>query len=230
VKQTFFYDSDSPFCAIQVEFWHTLTADRVDYAAQTGKPIEFVEGASRTHGAEAIFRLLALVSGYEWMLRCYLLVPGFRPVAELIYRVIAGHRNAAYAITRLLWGQRIEQPTYRAAASLFSRALAFIYLIAFASFGMQLRGLIGSEGILPVNIWFRIANSELGPAARWKVPSLFWWVQGDFALLSIAWGGAALAAIAILARPHSKWQRLIFAILFVYYLSIVSAGQIFMSY
>ncbi|MES1262165.1 MAG: lipase maturation factor family protein, partial [Acidobacteriota bacterium] len=46
----------------------------------------------------------------------------------------------------------------------------------------------------------------------------------------IAWGGVALSAISILARPHSRWQRLIFIILFVYYLSIVSAGQIFMSY
>ena len=64
----------------------------------------------------------------------------------------------------------------------------------------------------------------------WKLPTIFWWAQSDFALLSIAWGGVALAAIATLARPFSVWQRGIFAILYVYYLSIVGAGQTFMSF
>ncbi len=63
-----------------------------------------------------------------------------------------------------------------------------------------------------------------------EVPTIFWWAHSDFALLSIPWGGVALSLVAIIARPHSRWQRAIFAILFVYYLSIVSGGQIFMTY
>jgi hypothetical protein len=129
-----------------------------------------------------------------------------------------------------LWQSRGEEPAYNVAAALFSRALAFIYLIAFASFGTQVRGLIGADGILPLTEYFRIAYQQLGTSAYWKVPTLFWWAHSDFALLSIPWGGMALSAVAIIARPHSRWQRIIFAILFVYYLSIVSAGQIFMSY
>ncbi len=141
----------------------------------------------------------------------------------------AGERWVA-ALRSLMWGREEEPATYHAAAALFSRALAFIYLIAFASFGMQVRGLIGSDGIVPAVEYFRIAQSALGGAAYWKVPTLFWWAHSDFGLLSIPWGGVALAAVAIVARPHSVWQRGIFAILFVYYLSIVSAGQVFMTF
>jgi hypothetical protein len=116
------------------------------------------------------------------------------------------------------------------ACSLFSRVLAFIYMVAFASFGMQVRGLVGSEGILPIRMYLQYAVAQLGSSADWRVPTIFWWAPTDFGLLSIAWGGVALAAVATIARPHSGWQRAIFTILFFYYLSIVSAGQIFMSY
>ena len=232
----FWYDGNSALCGIWVEFWKTLTGDRVEYISEADKPAEFVNSDGRYRGAEAIFLLLAQAapsgkaSGYEWMLRFYRRIPGFAPFAELIYRVIATHQNAALRVTRFLWGDHVEIPTYRTASALFSRALACIYLFAFASFGMQVRGLMGSDGILPANTWFRIARSELGRSALWKVPSVFWWMKSDFEMLSIVWGGVALALVAIIARPHSKWQRVIFAALFVYYLSIVSAGQTFMSF
>jgi len=215
-----------------VEFWRTLTGDRVVYQPAAGpiSAVEYSTSDERFTGAEAVFQLLSGVSGYEWMLRVYRNLPGFAPLADLLYRLIAAHRNAAYRFTRALWGERVERPTYYKATSLFGRVLAFIYMVAFASFGMQARGLVGSEGILPINMYFRMASAQLGSAAHWRLPSIFWWAQSDFALLSIAWGGVALAAIATLARPYSVWQRGIFGILFVYYLSIVGAGQIFMSY
>ena len=227
---TFVYDANSALCRTWVEFWKTLTGNRVEYLSEPDKPAEFDDSVGRYRGAEAIFQLLAHASGYEWMLRFYRRIPGLAPLAELIYRLIATHQSAALRVTRLLWGEQVEIPTYRAASALFARVLACIYLFAFASFGMQVRGLIGSDGILPANTWFRIARSELGTSALWKVPSVFWWMKSDFEMLSIVWGGVALAAVAIIARPHSKWQRVIFAVLFVYYLSIVSAGQTFMSF
>ena len=215
-----------------VEFWRTLTGDRVDYvtAPEPPKSVEYVANDQHYFGAEAVSQLLSLVPGYEWMLRLYRNLPGFAALAEFSYRLIADHRNAAYQVTRALWGERIERPSYNTGSAIFVRALAFIYLVAFASFGMQCRGLVGSEGILPIRGYFQIAMGELGSAALWKVPTIFWWAQSDFALLSIAWGGVALAAVATIARPFSLWQRGVFVILWVYYLSIVSAGQIFMSY
>ena len=231
-RPTLIYDGNCSFCLIWVEFWKTLTADRVDYrpASQQINAVEYRTPDARYLGAEAVSQLLYGVSGYEWMLRFYRNLPGFEPLAELLYRFVAAHRNAAYRVTRALWGERVERPTYHRAASLFVRVLAFIYMVAFASFGMQARGLVGAEGILPVNKFFGMVTAQLGSSALWKLPTIFWWAQSDFALLSIAWGGVALAAIATLARPFSVWQRGIFAILYVYYLSIVGAGQTFMSF
>jgi predicted DCC family thiol-disulfide oxidoreductase YuxK len=227
-----------------IDFFRSLTGDRVEYVPYQAaaerfpeipmenlrRAVHYVTPDGIFSGAEAVSRLLSGVSGYEWMLRVYRIVPGFAALAEFVYRFVARHRDAGYRITRALWGESIERPTYHMASSLFARCLAFVYLIAFASFGMQVRGLIGADGILPVRMYLQFAVAELGPSAHWRVPTIFWWTQSDFGLLSIAWGGVALAAIATLARTHSLWQRLIFAILFVYYLSIVSAGQIFMSY
>ncbi len=106
--------------------------------------------------------------------------------------------------------------------------LALVYMAAFASFGSQARGLLGSEGILPVERYLPLGPPSLQLFLR--APTLFWWSRGDLSLLAIAWGGVALAAVAILAKPHSSWQRSIFGVLYVYYLSIVNVGQIFMEF
>ncbi|MDE3196459.1 MAG: lipase maturation factor family protein [Acidobacteriota bacterium] len=231
-RPTLIYDGDCSFCRMWVEFWRGLTGDRIDYRTADGAidAVEYADGETRCSGAEAVFELLSGVSGYGWLLWMHRNVPGFAALAGLCYRFIAGHRNAAYRVTRALWGERVEPASYRVACGIFVRILALIYMVAFASFGIQARGLVGSEGILPIRQYFQIAYSALGNAALWRVPSIFWWAQGDFALLSIAWGGVAMAAVATIARPFSGWQRGVFAILCVYYLSIVSAGQIFMSY
>jgi predicted DCC family thiol-disulfide oxidoreductase YuxK len=238
------FDGNCGFCRAWVDYCLSLTGSRVEYlpfqeagerfpevpVEDCRQAVQFVSGATRVSGAEAIFKLLSDVPGYGWMYVLYRTAPGLAFMAEFFYRVIARNRNAAAPVTRVLWGERILRPTYHKASEIFVRSLSVIYMIAFASFGMQARGLVGVQGILPVQTYFRFAKAQLGDGAFWRVPSLFWWSNGDFALLSIAWGGVALAAISILARPHSRWHKIIFGILFVYYLSIVSAGQIFMSY
>jgi predicted DCC family thiol-disulfide oxidoreductase YuxK len=238
------FDGNCAFCRTWVDFCRTLIGDRVEYLPfqEAGArfpeipeedcraAVQYVAAGERVSGAEAIFKLLADVPGYGWIYMLYRAAPGLAFLCEFFYRIIARNRGIAARLTHLLWGERVLRPTYHKASEIFVRALSFVYLVAFASFGMQARGLVGVQGILPVQTYFRFAKAQLGDGAYWRVPSLFWWSHSDFALLSIAWGGVALAAISILARPHSRWQKIIFTILFVYYLSIVSAGQIFMSY
>jgi predicted DCC family thiol-disulfide oxidoreductase YuxK len=239
-EQTLIYDGDCSFCKAWVEYWKVRTGDRVRYitidAARTKFPQLRTEDLKRKvhlvtphgvySGAEAVFRTL----GDNWPLTLYQKLPGFAAVAEFFYGLIARNRGLGMTLTKLLWGAPVVPSDYSGAAIIFSRLLSFIYLIAFASAGTQVRGLLGTEGILPVASFFPAVGAQLGRSAMWRVPSLLWFDQSDYALLSIAWGGAALAAVSIIAKPWGNWQRIVFAALFVYYLSLVSAGQVFMGY
>jgi hypothetical protein len=48
---------------------------------------------------------------------------------------------------------------------LFLRLLGLVYLIAFASMGVQVRGLVGERGILPVGEYLERAQSFYGADA-----------------------------------------------------------------
>jgi len=227
-----------------IEYWQALTGDRVEYASyQTGarrfpevpvdnfkKAVHFFKDGKVYSGAEAVYQLGATIPGREWRLWIFYRVPGFAALAQLVYGFIAAHRNAGYWITRVLWGKRPQPPKYSVASGLFLRALALIYMIAFISFGRQVRGLIGATGIQPFTEFLSEVTRRFGSSGFWLVPTLFWWTHSEFALLSIVWGGALLAFVAAVGRPHTAGQRAAFVVLFVYYLSVVNAGQIFMGY
>ncbi len=238
------YDGDCSFCIAWVDFWRSLTGDSLEYLPyqqasvrfpdvpieDCRKAVQFITPEGRFPGAEGVCRFLASVPGYRWLYWCYRYVPGFAALAALTYRFIANHRSPAWRFTRALWGEHIERSTYRTASELFSRTIAIIYAVAFLSFGLQVRGLVGSEGILPAREFLDAVHQQLGGTAWWRLPTLFWWGSADVTLLSIAWGGVALALISLLTKAHSGRQRLIFIVLWAYYLSIVNAGQIFMGY
>ena len=238
------FDGDCSFCRIWIDYWEKLTGDRVNYEPyQTAaakfpdvpredfqRAVQLFDGTGRSSAAEAVFRLIALLPGYGWALWLYLNLPGFAPVTELVYRFIGNHRNAGYRITRLLWGKKVEPSTWHTASDWFARAIAVIYAIAFASFGRQVRGLIGVQGIQPVTEFLAEVERQFGTAGFWKAPTLFWWAHSDFGLLSIVWGGAVLAAVAGIARPHTAGQKAAFTVVFIYYLSAVQGGQIFMGF
>jgi hypothetical protein len=113
---------------------------------------------------------------------------------------------------------------------LFSRALAIIYLVGFVSFAVQAQGLIGSQGILPIAPFLGAVWTQVGSGAFWSVPTLFWWWDADLALVVIPWIGAAIAIAAALLPANGVPQRIAFALLWFGYLSLVSAGQVFMGY
>ena len=122
--------------------------------------------------------------------------------------------------------EAMQEQTYETAAGLFAKALAIVYFIAFVSFAVQVDGLIGSQGILPFPEFLRAASRI--PA--WELPTLFRWASSDWDLRWACWGGAGIAVFAALTRPHSWPQRSAFVVMFALYLSMVTAGQIFMGY
>jgi len=115
---------------------------------------------------------------------------------------------------------------YRLISALFMRLLGAIYLIAFASLGVQIEGLIGSQGILPVSE--RLAEFALnsGVERYVQIPTLFWLNASDLALNGAVVAGCIVALLIILnigLRP-----ALIAA--FILYLSLFHVSQPFLNF
>lgn len=234
------YDGECEFCGVWVEFAKRLTGDRVTYlpSQQVGaqypqisardfeRSVQFIENGRVYDGGEAAFRALAYAPGYGWLLSLYANVPGFALLSELAYRFIADHRGLFYWVTRVLWGTRLEPTTYPLVRAVFARALGLVYLVAFTSFGAQITGLIGSNGLLPVGAFLATQREFFGVAAFYNAPTLFWLNSSDLALQILPLIGALLAFLLMLGFT----RRIIYIALFVLYLSLVTAGQDFMGF
>src|SRR3954464_14979232 len=67
---------------------------------------------------------------------------------------------------------------------IFLRALGAIFFSAFYSLAFQVRGLVGTEGVLPANDYLASVRGALSPIAQaWYAPTLFWLGAGDHALM-----------------------------------------------
>jgi len=82
-------------------------------------------------------------------------------------------------MTKLLFGKNLQPARYQQVDWLFIKILGLIYFIAFASFALQLKGLIGSSGILPATDFLNAVKSNFGGIAYWKVPTIFWLDSSD---------------------------------------------------
>jgi len=235
------FDGDCPFCRTWVDRWRQITGDRADYIAYQELGERFPDipresfaaavqlilpGARVFSGAHAVFQLLALVPGKNALVWLCDQVPGFRPITETVYTLIARHRPLGYRITKCFWGVPIEPERSRYATWLFLRLLGLIYLIAFSSFGVQAAGLIGSRGISPLTDYLDTGRQYFGIARFWNMPTLFW-LQGSDVMIRTVWiAGATLSALMV-AGVNLRSVRIA---VFVLYLSLVVAGQEFMGY
>ena len=110
--------------------------------------------------------------------------------------------------------------------SVFVRALGLVYLIAFLSLRVQLLGLFGSHGILPIADFLATVAERMGTERFFWLPTLAWLDASDAALLHLCDAGAvlALAVVAGLAQGPCLLA------LWTLYLSFVSAGRVFLSF
>ncbi|MGW7459698.1 lipase maturation factor family protein [Streptomyces sp. NPDC054797] len=103
----------------------------------------------------------------------------------------------------------------------FQRGLSVLYFIAFLSTAHQFRALIGERGLLPVPRFVAAVPFR-------RSPSIFQLYYSDRFCAIIAWTGVALsAALAAGAADRMPlWaSMLLWALLWVLYLSIVNVGQ-----
>jgi len=234
------FDGDCSFCRAWIDYSKELVGEKVEYepfqqAASTFPDIPredfarsvqmFLPGGERRSGAHAAFTVLSL-GGRTRSLWAYDHVPLFAAVSDAAYRIIAAHRNAGYWLTKTLWGIPVRPQTYAIASELFLRFLGVIYLIAFVSFGVQARALIGSRGIYPVAQTVEAVHHYYRGAAVHVFPSLFLINSSDWFVTAVWIVGVVFAILMILG----VLRRVACAATFLLYLSIVTAGQTFMSF
>jgi predicted DCC family thiol-disulfide oxidoreductase YuxK len=240
-KPLMIWDGECHFCKRWIERWREITAGQVDYVTyqeavgkfpevpveQFKRAVAFIEPDGKTFfAAEAVYRSLRYRSSRRWLAWNYDHVPGFAVVSEMAYKFIARHRKLGSAITRLLWGKDVRPPTYFWARRWFLRALGLIYLIAFASLWMQMDGLIGDKGILPINQFLPAAHQQLGRDAYCLLPTLCWFNSSN-TFLHFLCGGGVLLSLLLIAGIIPVVSLIA---LFAFYLSLTIAGQTFLGF
>jgi hypothetical protein len=116
--------------------------------------------------------------------------------------------------------------TYLLSRRVFLWLLGLVYLVAFASLGAQITGLVGEHGLLPAGRLLEWAGSMYGAQAWRLFPTVFWVGAGDAALQVGCWAGALLAALLMLGVA----PVVVLAALWALYLSLTVVGQNFLSF
>jgi Lipase maturation factor len=109
---------------------------------------------------------------------------------------------------------------------LFLRAMGVIYFSAFYSLAFQIRGLLGSDGLLPVGTYLNEVAKYFGASRYWFAPTLLWFGSSNRALMTLCWIGIIASLLLIL----NLWPRAMLLVCFVLFLSFVTAAQDFSSY
>jgi hypothetical protein len=106
--------------------------------------------------------------------------------------------------------------------TVFQRALALVYLIAFINAVNQFKPLLGERGLLPAPLWIKSVPFRASP-------SLFYLAPKDWAFTGAAWLGLVLSCVALVgvAERWSWLTALVWALLWMLYISLVNVGQTF---
>jgi lipase maturation factor 1 len=240
-KPLLIWDGECDFCRLWIERSREITAGKIDYATyqeaaerfpeipvhQFARAVAFIEPRGDAFfAAEAVYRSLGNRHSRKWLAWSYDHVPGFAAVSEIGYRFIARHRQFASTITRLFWGNDVQRPTYFWAQRWFLRTLGVIYLIAFVSLWVQVDGLVGSDGVSPVNQFLPAVRAQMGPHAYTLLPTLCWFNSSNAFLHFLCGGGVLVSLLLIFGIAPA----ISLVALFACYLSLTIAGQVFFNF
>jgi len=117
----------------------------------------------------------------------------------------------------------VERPTYWLTRFILLRLLGVVYAVGFLVAANQILPLIGSDGLLPVKLFIDRARPIFGStfSGFLHLPSLFWFIHSDMALLVAAWTGFVLACVVVAGFANA----LLLAVLWGLYMSFVHLGQ-----
>ncbi|MFT5240700.1 MAG: putative DCC family thiol-disulfide oxidoreductase YuxK [Candidatus Promineifilaceae bacterium] len=240
-EPTLVYDGDCGFCRRSVNRLRRLTAKRITYRASQDlrgdfsaiseadfeAAIQFIETDGRVRsGAHAIMDCLR----YSFFRKLPLCLYGIRPLGALmnaIYDVTARHRAHVSRACLFLFGKHHGPSQYTLSRWLFIRGLALIFFVAFVSFWGQVEGLIGRDGILPAARVVEHLRNDGAMQGFLRWPTLFWLSPTDGMLHALCATGTALSLVLL---TTGALPGLLLLLLWAAYLSLATAGQVFMGY
>jgi hypothetical protein len=125
-------------------------------------------------------------------------------------------------------GPEQGRPAYRRTRDVLLRGLGVVYLSAFWSLAVQVDGLIGARGILPAaGLLDHVSRGIRSPLTRFQVlPTLLWLSASDLMLQVYCWGGVLLAVALI----GGLFPGVSLVLLWLFYLSLTTAGDVFLGY
>lgn len=110
--------------------------------------------------------------------------------------------------------------------SAFLLVLGLSFTAAFLSLSRQVIPLFGESGIAPIEGRLAAIAVALGDERFLQIPSLLWWSASDQALRLLCWSGCFLS----LLLAFGVLVPVVLPLLFVLYLSFVTAGAPFLSF
>lgn len=241
VKPLLVYDGDCGFCRKWIARWKVLTRGRVDYEPyQTAaknfleipverfvKAVQLIEpDGTVTQAARAVFKSLSNVPLLGWLPWSYDHLPGFALLSEKAYAFVADHRGFFSTVDSCGLSQADNRPSYFFSRWLFLKVLALSYFTAFGALWFQVTGLIGDSGILPVHSFLNQVGDQLGLKGVLVCPSLCWLNDSNGFLRFLCGGGVVLSVLLFLDLVPVFCLFL----LWLFYLSLVSMGQDFLSF
>jgi len=113
--------------------------------------------------------------------------------------------------------------TYWLTRFVILRLLGLIYAVAFLVAINQIVPLIGANGLLPLPLFLDRVRDALGSslAGFLRVPSLFWVIHSDTALIVVGWIGFVLSCFVVAGYANA----ILLGILWFLYMSFVHIGQ-----
>ena len=129
------------------------------------------------------------------------------------------------SILRHLFSRADGLPDHLIARWIFLRTFGLIYFSAFFALLFQVRGLIGTDGILPANLYLQRLTAA-GALRFWYAPTLLWISASNHMLMAITWIGliaSILIVLNLIPRPA-------LIVCFLCFLSFIAVSQDFGQY
>lgn len=120
----------------------------------------------------------------------------------------------------------LDPASYSVSVNLMLHALGAVYFFSFGAHLFQIKGLLGSQGILPAHSYLQMLQRRIKKNKYYYVPTVFWLNCSDFMLLLVPAMGTFLGLFLFFDGPPT----LLIPLLIILHLSILSVGQDFLGF